>query len=601
MSRRRPRQPRGYVLAGVLVVLLVLGLVALMTLRQGAAARRLSPVDRDRALALGLAEVGLERAAELLTTRAAADQDFDRVLDPLGDTTCAPTPAGLALGGGRGDDHAPPFPDAATVTAGPANLRWSRLELEQGAVLVRVDDNADDNDPTLPVEFTGNTGDCVEGSAAEPSQNPVRDRDRTVVVTAVGVAAGGDPSLARATRVLEATFAPPPPAGLVARGDVVLSGASVCGAGGDVVAAGDVVGGCLCSARCSGPGRCDTDELCDAHASGDTCTATSGGTGGACLARQRVPTVPRANPWDVRNAPRSCIAPPCTPFFYLRWDGADTRLYLWNYGGVPLGDVGRCTDPAAWGRLCHPLDTEASCRGGGCWSLVSSGGGGTRARELRLVDSDALEAMTPPPMPSHPLVPVTWQTREDDAAPRNLDATCGATATPLDVWPAGTPLGWDAAPRVTFEMTSPTLPRGVWFIEGNVRWRQDVASCQEPQPKRRTVLALGDLHFERSLGLLPASRRPVAVVAGRDLRLSGPGTTVAACGPGAVLVHEQVWLDAETAVVAQLVVDNRGTCSGEVTGPAVQATSGAVIRQQHPPPLPSGPPVVRTSWRELPW
>ena len=591
----------------VLVVLLVLGLVVVMSLRLGGSERRAATLERDRAEALALAEAGLERATAWLTGLAENNVDLDRALDPNGDTTCTAAPPVLTLGGTQSDDHLPPFTDGAPFVSGPAGLRWRAVTQNAGAYLVRVDDNADDAE-ALSAAVTGNTGACVEGTAATTGQNDVRDRDRMVTVTSVGLYPGTDPTRARATRVLKATFGPPNPIGIAANGTIDMGGAAhVCGAYGSISATVDVADSCLCGTSCPGHASCSANELCDAKAGGTTCNTSSSGGGGTCLANQQVPRVPRVSPWDRRNTPPACSSAPCIPFYYLRWNGSETQVFMWNYGGTAHGG-GSCANPAAWARICHPGDTTATCAGGNCWQLsYSATASGGNAREVRMVDGVSLTSVPPPVITPSGGAPLIWDTHDGADSSSEHSMGCGTSVSPAYPWPAGGVRDWDSSPSDTFEMEADgthgeVVPRGVWFVEGNVEWDKDSNSCAaQPAGWSLTLLTLGDAEFDEDATFKPAAQRAVAVVTGRDLELHSGNTDVVSCGSGAFLVHEQFKMGGNMTLDGQLVVENVGTCSNEVSGTAVQMNGTAVVLANNPPPITIGPAVVRKSWSESAW
>lgn len=597
---------RGSVLLVVLVVLLALTLVVLMTLRQGGNERRAATLERDRTQALALAEEGLARSEGWLGTMLQTQLDLDRALDPNLDTTCTPTGPALVLAGTQADDHLPPFTDGVAVTSiGSSGLAWTQVARSGGSYLLRVDDDADDMDPSLPLAATGNNG-CPEGTASAVGQNPVRDRDRTVVVTSVGVYPGTDVNRARATRAVTATYGPPPPVGISVNGDVDMHGAAhVCGAYANVQSTGSVLDSCLCGTACPGHFSCPTNEVCDAVAGGGTCNTSPSGGGGSCQANQPVQPGPRVSPWDARNAPPSCAGPTCTPFYYLRWNGIESEVFFWNYGGTPLGGVGNCNDAAAWGRLCHPGDTVATCAGAGCWALSYSGlASGGVDKDVRMADAAGLGSVPPPTIIPSMLNPKIWEAKVgDDTDPGGMG--CGGAPVPAYPWATGGPKGWDGSPSITFEMQANggvRVPRGVWFVEGNLKWKQDTPDCaSQPMGYGLTMLVLGDAIFEEDASFKPASRRAVAVVAGRDFELRTGNTDVESCGPGAFMVREQAGMGGNTTLDGQLVVDNVGNCSDEISGTAFQMHGTAVVKVSSAPPIASGQLIVRRKWIESAW
>ncbi|HVE87319.1 MAG TPA: PilX N-terminal domain-containing pilus assembly protein, partial [Myxococcales bacterium] len=215
--------PRGYSMLAALLVVAVLAVIAVAALQLGGSARQGSGGERDHQQALALAELGLERTRAYLAQVSATDVDLDRALDPNLDTVCVPGPP-LTFGAGTAEDHFPPFTGAGVgpVAAGPAGRMFMRVPSGGGAYLVRIDDNEDDENGTY-LNATGNhqaTG-CAEGAALGGArQNPVRDRDRTVVVTVIGIYPGTTLATARATRTLRVELGPGKAAGIYAGGDV---------------------------------------------------------------------------------------------------------------------------------------------------------------------------------------------------------------------------------------------------------------------------------------------------------------------------------------------------------------------------------------------
>jgi hypothetical protein len=155
--------------------------------------------------------------------------------------------------------------------------------------------------------------------------------------------------------------------------------------------------------------------------------------------------------------------------------------------------------------------------------------------------------------------------------------------------------------NVTFEylpeVPGAMLPRGVWFVEGNVRFRDaDTPDCKtlDFDPTYGTsIIATGNIiHEAGALSFRPASPKGFVLLAGRDLEVRGGSSRVYTCGTSAVvMVHEQAELRADAHLEAQLVAENASTCASEVSGEAVQMSGSATVSVPRLPPLPVGPPL----------
>ena len=395
-----PLEQRGYSLYVVVVVLAVAAIIAAAALELAATERmQATQVDHD-AHALALAELGLERTVAWLGQILETQPDLDRALDPLGDDACTFGPPFSASN--DSDDHLPPFSDGAPVTAGswlgtsaPGPGRYLRVPWPSGAAplgafFVRVDDNQDDGLPGLAGSTNNGAGaGCYEGPGFD---DPVRDRDQTVVVTAIGVSPGTDLDGAKARRAIRALVGPPDPYGIVAGGAISMGGsAHVCGAFGDEVAQGAINGGCLCSSAC----QCGAGSVCTAKTASATCTATNRTPASVCRVGTRVQRAPPVSPWDARHAPPACRGPTCAvPFFFLRFNEEAAQAELWQWKFVSPG----CQDPRAWPRICRPLEVlpgpAPGC--GSCWVRQIVGPPG-HSSEIRTLEAPSWDSFSPPP------------------------------------------------------------------------------------------------------------------------------------------------------------------------------------------------------------
>jgi hypothetical protein len=574
------RSARGYVLLAVMLLLAALVLLVAVAQQRSGDEAVTGAFERSDAQARALAEVGLERTRAYLGALMEQDVDLDRALDPGLDTDCAQLPV---LGGDTLDDFLPTFTDGKRVVASSSGKAFLRVPVEdtaEGAYFVRIDDNDDDaQDSSVLGPATANNpaGNCLEGPLASPARtNPVRDRDGTVWITVIGVHPGTSLEGAAARHTLRVLVGPGASAGLIAGGTVRMQGrAYVCGEFGDVVATGSIEDGCLCGSGCfvGVPWKsCGPGNACTGQSGGSTCSAKSGGAGGECTAEAPVEAPPKVSPWDVTLAPTGCQAGQCTPFYYLRLDEqvpAQARLYAWNYAA--------CPSPRAGPRICAPREC------GSCWGLLN-------------VTHEKLDVLVPD---------APWLWRADGVTGfRSGPAECDAADT--GSYP-GTPgftrkdlrnVTFDLLPANRRPRELAPLPRGVWFVEGNVRFGfgDEVFDCTqlgEDPLDGVSIIATGDIvHEAKALYLRPASPRGVVLLAGRDLVLHGGNSRVHTCGSSAaVMVHEQVELGANSHLEAQLVAENASTCSDRVSGPAVHMRGAATVAVPQVPPLSVGPPV----------
>jgi hypothetical protein len=155
--------------------------------------------------------------------------------------------------------------------------------------------------------------------------------------------------------------------------------------------------------------------------------------------------------------------------------------------------------------------------------------------------------------------------------------------------------------NVTFEllpsMPGAYLPRGVWFVEGHVRFRGPVTpECgvlDADLTYKTSIIATGSIfHDAGVLSFRPASPKGFVLLAGRDLVLRGGSSRIHTCGTSAaVMVHEQAALSGDALLEAQLVAENASSCSPEVFGDAVQMSGSATVSVPQLPPLSAGLPL----------
>ncbi|HYV44878.1 MAG TPA: hypothetical protein VFA20_08455 [Myxococcaceae bacterium] len=593
------RTPRGYSMLAALLIVVALIAIAAAVVQLGGSARQISAGERDHQQALAIAELGLERTRAYLLQMSLTDVDFDRALDPNLDTTCSLLSAPiLTLGGGQADDHLPPFtgtgvaPITLTATSGKTFLQ---VPIAGGSYLVRIDDNEDDEDGTFSSSTSNNaTGGCVEGlTLLTAKENPVRDRDRTVIVTVIGLYPGTDPLKARATRTLRTEVGPAKSAGIYAGGDVSMGGASkACGEYADLSTTGNIPGGCLCDSSCSGgppQNRCSTlgPATCDVNAAG-SCGVTSLG-GGTCTAGAVVPPPPKVAPFDPTNGPPPCTAAPCTPFYYLRHDLAvATTVFQWNYAG--LADGG-CTRPAQFPRLCAPGDSLPDCPT--CWTPIFATDAGP-GYDVKFTEDFTRTVMSPGPVTAG--TTIFWKVTGGLAT-----TTGGCNTTPAEYPDAGTGygIGADEMPGNTFSFENQP-PQGVWIVEGNLATNGNSPDCASQDGGRISLDVVGDVTDNTNqLTLLPASAKGYSLLAGRDMQISTGNTTFSTCGTGgAVMVREQFAGGANAHLEAQLIVGNQAVCSSTLSGAAISTSGNFTIHVSGYPLVETGGATSTLSWSE---
>jgi hypothetical protein len=586
------RHARGYILLAVMLLLAALVLLVAVAQQRAGDEGVTATFERSDAQARALAEAGLERTRAHLGALLERDVDLDQALDPGLDTDCHRLPA---LGGVTGDDHLPPFTDGEPVFAPSSGKAYLRVAFPEGAYFVRIDDNDDDAQDSFllaPATMNNPLGNCLEGPGLGPARNnPVRDRDSMVWVTVIGVHPGTSLKDNSARHTLRVLLGPGDPAGIIAGGSVKMQGAAhVCGAFGDVVATGSIEGGCLCGAACSSGSpwnRCGRDEACTAQSGGPVCSARPGRMTAdeVCSSGVFVPPAPRVSAWDVTHAPQHCTGPPCTPFYYLRLDegSAMARVYGWNYTA--------CQSPRLGPRICSPTECMA------CW-VPFDATSKKASMDIHLSDADpGLRSPTPSLTIPATKAPRVWQA---DGASGYTSGGPGCDATDTALYPETAGFGRRDLRNVTFEYlptSTEALPRGVWFVEGNVRFRgsgtPDCAALGADPAWRVSIIATGSiLHEAGVLSLRPASPKGFVLLAGRDLVLRGALSRVHTCGTSAVVMaHEQVELGDDAHLGAQLVAENASACSSEVRGDAVQMNGSATVSVSQVPPLSVGPPL----------
>jgi hypothetical protein len=613
---------RGFTLLAILVILAALTLVVGMALQRGEDERRNAYLVQHDALALSAAEYGLDRTRAYVGAVLDNEVDLDKALDPTLNTDCAPLPL---FDGGTADDNLPVI-DGGTVVmfSGRPFLSFPYRPGADGGMeggyLVRIDDNDDDGsstplEPTTSNNRAGTPG-CEEGPSLPAKSNPVRDRDRTVIATVVGLAPGSDPTRAQARKVLKARLGSAPAAGIVAGGSIELSGAShVCGTYANVsVNSGDFMDGCVCGSGCSnGPPyqSCGSGNACVVQVSGSTCNVDFGGAPGSCSTGVSIPPPPKVEVWSKLNAPPACPATStsCTPFFYLRADSITNkpRVYMWRYA------TAGCENPQALSRIYYPGETFPSpAPSSGCWKLVYDGTTSpclSNDKNVKMKDEASLRARDPSMTTSctDSSSPTIWFSPVS-GSPTTISG-CDKDYT---LYPGGSNVQYQrhflTGGQFEYQPSSTPpapIPSGVWFVDGSLKFSGNTPASQG----KVTIIATGNVVVKNNTTvLLRPAHRDVALMAGRDLDVEGGNSFLFTCGEptalpvpcpsAAIMVHEQFKMGNNSHLQGQLVVQSAGKCSTLVTGKAIDMQGNGTISVPAPPPISSSSGAAVLSWGE---
>jgi hypothetical protein len=337
-----------------------------------------------------------------------------------------------------------------------------------------------------------------------------------------------------------------------------------------------------------------------------------------------VPAPPKVEVWSRLNAPPACPASStsCMPFYYLRAARMPSgpnkaQVWMWDYTATaPTTPVATpCENPKAFARIPYP--EEPSAPGAACWKLVYDGRPGNAmgcpGDKVRMWDEPGLRARSPS-LTTCTLAPVVWQTPgSSDPTDKTASACDNATTLYPGVgdnrykrhWLTGGEFAYQ--PDTTPSMVAP-IPRGVWLVDGHVTFKGSTPAFGVQGPV--TLLSTGNVVVENNttIRLRPANR-DVALLAGRDLKLRGgnsmlltcgdPTTVLTGCPSAAIMVYEQFSMGSNTHLQGQLVVENAGTCSNEVSGnKAISNTGNGTISVPGLPPIYSPGGATVLSWGE---
>ena len=234
------KHPRGFILVIVLIIAAAAAIIAAAILSSATAMRVSTGNMQEGDVTDALARAGMERATAYLQVVAKTSGDLDLALDPDQVANCNATPMTC---GATTFCNRPKFTDALAV-GGTTYLgkNYTAVAFNGGAYLVRFDDDADDaadwatSGRTGPDQWLPQTdnhvaggNNCNEGPLAPLNlkDNPFRDRNRSMIVTTIGIAPGTNPATAQHRTVLRKLFTfrtPPTVAGFTASGALTAAG-----------------------------------------------------------------------------------------------------------------------------------------------------------------------------------------------------------------------------------------------------------------------------------------------------------------------------------------------------------------------------------------
>jgi hypothetical protein len=351
-TKRRRAPQRGFMLLVIMIIGSAAIASAIVLVSVGGSTQQLGiraeTEDRARALAWTGAERAFLYLEEVLTTR----RDLDGVLDPASSCTAR----------GR------PVYDGSTEVTYDGKV-FSRVEGDRGAYLTRFFDDADDllPDSTSTRPFTNNTPCCGGCEEATPTDNPARDRNRSIYVEVIGYSPGDDVERAsHRVRVVRqfVSIAPIAEPAVTISGNLNADDIELCAPVGDMGVGGSVnVAGAL--------------GLCGHLTAGATISAPAPSVPSPACA---VPCGPVGDPMpDTPLSPAFPGVPnvlrassPCN--FYLRTHNAG-RGGMWSWN--PERSYGGGTSCASYAGPIVPLPSAANTTEGYCWQpLMTIDAGG---------------------------------------------------------------------------------------------------------------------------------------------------------------------------------------------------------------------------------
>jgi hypothetical protein len=422
-GQQRPRAPRGFALLIVLGVIAMASAIVAVQLSSVRGQEASQIRRREELKARDIAEHCLEVADAYAKAFGSANSDFDQLLDPdsvieAADDDFLP-PASL-LTGTSSVAVLPPSGIGSKYRYRAFRVNVSAVNGTSGTCYIRYDDNSDDTSTALSVSTTSNHT-VIEGADVDV---PERDRDRSVIVTAIGVVPQrSDAQLtyaqAHARVTLRRVRAMPAPAvfgSAIHAGGVVDFDGDICGSVAGVIAEQVRGGLCVCGVL---DAQLVSGSQGDCACGGETCAATTGSE-----VRASPPAPARADPTVVIpqyttllkneafgkvDSANNNIAAASYPaaVVYVRHASMAPLLYqvagssdvfVWDrFETDTLGTLGsggasqNCTDTSALAALPEPCKWDiasntVTCASGEspCWKLVG------RINGLPAVDVDVL-------------------------------------------------------------------------------------------------------------------------------------------------------------------------------------------------------------------
>lgn len=418
----RPSRRRGF---AILIVLAVIAMASTILATQLSAVRgqEISQLRMSEELkARDIAELCLEVADAYAQDWGLNEDDFDGILDPNGTIEAA------------GDDFMPPatlIPGTSGVVVIPPGATGSKYRYRafqisvtaaggtSGTCFIRYDDNNDDTSTILSNATTGNTNGVPEGGDVDV---PERDRDRSVVMTAIGAVPqrgslqdSYDDAHARVTlrRVRAMPIAVTIGAAIQAGGTVDFDG-DICGSVGGVIADRVQGGLCVCGpldaelvsgsqGSCTCPAStCAPTTNSDITAGDRAAPTITIPAYGSLLKNESFGAVGTTTGVNIAAASyeaavvlvRSANAPG-VPLGYMPILNS-TDVYVWDKFDndtattLGVGPVTNCTDttsldplppPCKWDPGAAALANRLTCAAGEtpCWKLVARLGDGVNA------------------------------------------------------------------------------------------------------------------------------------------------------------------------------------------------------------------------------
>jgi hypothetical protein len=348
-------RPRGFVL--IIVVICSVAMVAIaVALAFTAGANRIvsvkgSSIERAETIAIA----GMERAVAYAERVAVVERDFDLLLDPGLNVNCAAPGTSNSAG-------LPRFTDAGAVTRVVSGKHYLAVPFNEGAYLVRFDDDADDlGQNAFLAPFTSNrpVNGCLEGPAFPSKNNVFRDRNRGVWISVVGIYPGTDPSTAphqiSMRRYHISTARLPSPAFIVGGNVDFQKGMTFCSPVGDVAVRGNVTLGAaspICGTVMAGGSI--GGSIVDA-------VATCGGADRCATTGTPAPSTP----FD--SSIVAALAPPAASARYFKSDQPSCNLFAIDdagFGGLFFWDAVTC--PTASDPVPTPTP-DSVIAAGSCW------------------------------------------------------------------------------------------------------------------------------------------------------------------------------------------------------------------------------------------